>query len=95
MSYMIRTTPDPQKAELRASLVPAHGAYLERHKDVILAAGALLAEDGTNCGGLLIVDVADRDAAERFVREDPFAPLFSSVEITCWRKGFFNYARAT
>jgi uncharacterized protein YciI len=92
---MIQTTPDPQKAHLREQLVKAHGSYLEQHQAIVLAAGVLMEEDGKNAGGLLIVDVDEREAAERFVRDDPFAPLFASVIIKRWRKGFFNFKRAT
>lgn len=95
MPYMIQTTPDPQKAHLRDQLVQAHGSYLERHQAIILAAGVLTEEDGKNAGGLLIIDVDEREAAERFVHNDPFAPLFASVVIKRWRKGFFNFMRAT
>lgn len=95
MPYMIQTTPDPQKTHLREQLVKAHGGYLEQHQAIILAAGALMEEDGKNAGGLLIIDVDEREAAERFVRDDPFAPLFASVVIKRWRKGFFNFKRAT
>jgi uncharacterized protein YciI len=60
---------------------------------VLLAAGALIDDDGTGGkGGILLVDTDDRAVAERFIAEDPFtkAGLFEKVTVTRWRKAFFD-----
>jgi uncharacterized protein len=94
MPYVIQTTDKPDHAHVRAAARPAHLEYLEKHKGKLLAAGALLNDDGTGgYGGVLIVDVDDRKAAEDFIANDPFtkAGLFAKVTVTRWRKAYFNF----
>jgi len=93
MPYAIVTQDKPDSANIRAAARPAHVEYLTAHKDKLLAAGALIADDGTGGnGGILIVDTDERAEAERFIAEDPFtkAGLFAKVTVTRWRKAFFN-----
>ena len=94
MPYAIQTKDKPGHGHVRAEVRDVHIAYLEANKDKLLAAGALIDDDGTGGhGGIIIVDVDDRPSAEAFIAEDPFtkAGLFESVTITRWRKAFFNY----
>ncbi|HWQ39309.1 MAG TPA: YciI family protein [Burkholderiales bacterium] len=96
MPYAIQTQDKPDSAEIRAANRAAHLEYLTRNKDKLLAAGALINDDGSGGhGGILIIDTDDRQEAERFVAEDPFtkAGLFEKVTITRWRKAFFNKQR--
>ncbi|MGH8629998.1 MAG: YciI family protein [Burkholderiales bacterium] len=96
MPYAIQTKDKPNSAQIRAAARPEHLEYLTRNKDKLLAAGALINDDGTGGdGGILIVDTEDRKEAERFVAEDPFtkAGLFEKVTVTRWRKAFFNRER--
>jgi uncharacterized protein YciI len=96
MPYAIQTVDKPGTAEMRATTRASHLEYLTRHKDKLLAAGALIDDDGTGgYGGILIVDTDDRAEAERFIAEDPFtkAGLFQKVTVTRWRKAFFNKER--
>jgi uncharacterized protein YciI len=96
MPYAIQTLDKPGSAELRASARPAHLEYLTKHQHRLLAAGALIDDDGTGgSGGILIVDTEDRAEAERFIAEDPFtlAGLFEQVTVTRWRKAFFDGKR--
>jgi hypothetical protein len=96
MPYAIQTVDRRGTAELRATTRASHVDYLTRHKDKLLAAGALIDDDGTGGhGGILIVDTDDRAEAERFIAEDPFtkAGLFEKVTVTRWRKAFFNKER--
>jgi uncharacterized protein YciI len=93
MPYAIQTVDKPGTANLRASTRPAHLDYLKAHQHVLLAAGALIDDDGTGGkGGILLVDTDDRAVAERFIAEDPFtkAGLFEKVTVTRWRKAFFD-----
>jgi len=69
---------------LRPDTRPAHVEYLKSRLAEISFAGPLLADDGeTVVGSLLIIDVADRAAAETFAANDPYAKagLFGSVTI--------------
>ena len=96
MPYAIQTQDKPDSAELRAKVRAEHLDYLTKNKHLLLAAGAVVNDDGTGGhGGILIVDTDDRAEAERFINEDPFtkAGLFQSVSVTRWRKAFFNTER--
>jgi uncharacterized protein len=96
MPYAIQTKDKPGSASVRAATRAAHLEYLTARKDMLLAAGALIDDDGTGGhGGILIIDTDDRAKAERFVAEDPFtqAGLFEQVTVTRWRKAFFNKER--
>ncbi len=74
----------------------AHLAYLDAHEDIVFLGGALLADDTRRIGSCLLINVPDREAAERWSLNEPFrkAGLFSSVKITRMRKGQFNPAAA-
>ena len=94
MPYMIKTTDKPGTAALRTELRPAHLAYLKQHQSLILAAGAMLDDDGVSgTGGLILVDTDDRAVAEAFIDNDPFTrgQLLAATEVVRWRKAFFNF----
>jgi len=96
MPYAIQTRDKPGTGDLRTATRPAHVEYLTQHKDKLLAAGALIDDEGAAAlGGILIVDTEVRAEAERFINEDPFtkAGLFEKVTVTRWRKAFFNKER--
>lgn len=96
MPYVIQTQDKPNSAAVRAEARPAHLEYLTKHQNLLLAAGALIDDDGTGGnGGVLIVDTDSRTEAEKFINEDPFtkAGLFQKVTVTRWRKAFFNKER--
>ncbi len=96
MPFAIITRDKPGHAHVREAHQTAHKAYLDRHRDSLLAAGAMLEDDGLSAhGGVLLLDLESREAAENFVRNDPFskAGLFSEVLITRWRKAFFDRER--
>jgi uncharacterized protein YciI len=97
MLYIIYQEDRTDGAAVRAANREAHFAYLERHKDIMVLGGALLAEDGTTrTGSVLIVNVPDLAAAEAFSREEPFrkAGLFRAVKISRMRRGQWNPAAA-
>ena len=97
MSYVIHTKDKPNGAAIRAQARPAHLEYLTKHKDKLLAAGALIDDDGTGGhGGVLIVDTDERAEAERFINEDPFtkAGLFEKVTVTRSAQGLFQQGEA-
>ncbi len=93
MLYIIYQEDRPDGAAIRAATRDEHLAYLERHAGIVVLGGALLADDGvTRIGSVLVVNVPDRAAAERFSAEEPFrkAGLFASVKITRMRRGQWN-----
>ncbi len=95
--YVIYMEDGPHSAEIRAATRDAHLAYLDRHRDILVLGGALLAEDGrTRTGSMLVVNLPSRNAAEAFSTNEPFrrAGLFASVRITRMRRGQWNPAAA-
>jgi uncharacterized protein len=84
-------------AEIRAANREKHLAYLDQHADILVLGGALLADDGVGrTGSCLIINVASREEAEEFSRNEPFrkAGLFKSVKIARMRRGQWNPAAA-
>lgn len=93
MPFAIQLIDKPGSADLRARTRAAHLEYLKANQHLLLAAGALIDDDGTGGhGGIIIVDTEDRAQAQRFIDEDPFskAGLFEKVIVTRWRKAFFS-----
>ena len=96
MFFAIKTTDKPDREELRNRLRAEHLAYLDSQIDKLVAAGALLSDDGQHAsGGLLIVDVEDRAGAEQFIAQDPFTKggLFAQITIERWRKAYLDHKR--
>jgi len=97
MLYIIYQVDKPDAKALRETTREAHLAYLDRHKDILVLGGALLAdENDTRLGSVLIVNVPSRAAADAFSENEPFrkAGLFQSVSITRMRRGQWNPAAA-
>ena len=97
MLYIIYQEDHPGSEALRAAHREAHFAYLEKHRDILVLGGALLAEDGTTrTGSVLIINVPNLAAAETFSRDEPFrkAGLFRDVKISRMRRGQWNPAAA-
>ena len=93
MLYIIYQEDRTGGEAVRAATRDRHLAYLERHKDILVLGGGLLADDGaTRTGSVLIVNVPDRKAAEAFSEDEPFrkAGLFKTVKITRMRRGQWN-----
>lgn len=85
----------PNSVGLRQSQRPKHLIYLERVTPCITSGGALLDDEGQQIGSILIIDVADRAAAEEFAATDPFveAGLFARSYIAPFRPVFKDGAR--
>jgi uncharacterized protein YciI len=91
--YAILTTDKPNSQELRAKTRDKHIEYLMANMHKLLAAGALIGDDGSGgSGGILIVDTDERKEAEAFIAGDPFtkAGLFEKVTVARWRKAYFD-----
>jgi len=96
LPYAVITTDKPGSLELRNSLRDAHLAYLDANKGRLLAAGAMISDEGTGgYGGVIIVDTDERAEAEQFIAKDPFTlgGLFAGVTVVRWRKAFFDGKR--
>ena len=96
MAYIIQTRDKADFGHVRAEWRAEHIKYLDNSRHKLLAAGALIDDDGSGGhGGAIILDTDDREEAEDFIANDPFsrAGLFESVSVTRWRKAFFNFER--
>ena len=94
MPYIIQTRYKADSGDLHAQTRAAHLEYLKLNLGSLLAAGGLIDDDGSGAhGGVIILDTDDREVAESFIANDPFskAGLFESVNVTRWRKAFFNF----
>jgi uncharacterized protein YciI len=93
MLYIIYQEDGPDSKTLRDMHKPAHFAYLEEHKDILVLGGAMLADDDeARVGSVLILNVPNRAAAEAFSEKEPLrkAGTFASVKITRMRRGQWN-----
>ena len=96
MPYAILTTDKPDHLHVRNENRPVHLEYLVANQHRLLAAGALIEDDGSGGqGGLIIIDTDNRSEAEAFIAGDPFttAGLFETVTVNRWRKAFFNFEK--
>lgn len=93
MPYIIETFDKPGLLDLRKQLRAEHLVYLDEIKHLLLACGAKLKDDDTDLGGgLYLVNVDTREAAQALIEADPFyrANLFERVQITRWRKAYLD-----
>ncbi len=73
MIHVLHMLDKPGAESLRAEMRAAHKAYLAGVADRIAFAGPLLADDGTRMvGSLLAIDFDSADAAQTWLRADPF-----------------------
>ncbi len=86
MLYAVMTRDKPDHLEVRLATRQAHIEYLKATGAVL--AGPFLNDSGDMDGGLVVVDVEDRAAAEAWATEDPYtkADLFESVTIRAWKR---------
>ncbi|WP_299916195.1 YciI family protein [uncultured Roseobacter sp.] len=77
----------PGALPIRQENRPAHVAYL-KSSAVVQQAGPLLDDQGEMAGSLIVLDVADMDAASDWAAEDPYgkAGLFASVQLIAWNR---------
>lgn len=88
--FIVQCTDVADSAELRAPLLPSHRDYLGARADMVIARGPLKADDGeTITGSALLLDVADRAAAEELLANEPFnmAGVYGHVSIERWLFG--------
>jgi len=77
----------PGALQTRLDNRDAHVAYL-KETGVVSQAGPLLNDEGEMVGSLVILDVEDMKAAQKWANNDPYARagLFSGVELIPWKK---------
>lgn len=87
MPFVLICRDKPGALPVRMENRAAHLAYLEA-TGVVSLAGPFLDAGGQPNGSMIVLDVADRAAAEAWAAADPYARagLFDSVTIEAWRK---------
>ena len=95
MLFAVMCIDRPGALETRMANRPAHLAWLDSRAGELVNAGAMLDLEGKPCGSLLLIDVADRAAAEAFAGADPYghAGVFESTVIRPFRAVFKDGAR--
>jgi uncharacterized protein YciI len=90
MLFAITCTDKPGGLDIRRATRPAHLDHLTAHERDLVLVGPLLDAAGQPCGSLLVIEAADRAAAEAFAAADPYAKagLFESVVIRPFRTVF-------
>jgi len=85
--YALICRDKPGAIETRKANRDAHLGYVGE-TGVVAQAGPFLDEAGEMCGSLVILDVADKAAAESWAENDPYAKagLFESVTVQAWKK---------
>lgn len=85
--YALMCLDKPNALEVRLGAREAHLAYVRERIDQVKLAGPLLDDQEQMAGSLLILDLADRPAAEAFNAADPYtlAGLWASVEIRAFK----------
>ncbi|SHM99390.1 YciI-like protein [Roseibium suaedae] len=86
MLFAFLCTDKPGALQVRLDNRPAHIEFLKGLGDSLKAAGPFLDDDGNMAGSLVIVEAADKAAAQAIADQDPYAKagLFASVEIRAW-----------
>lgn len=84
MLYAIHCLDKEGAEPLRAQHAPSHAAYMRSHAPAIVFGGPLLAGDGgQRIGVLVIVEFDDRQALDAFIANEPYkrAGLFRQVDV--------------
>ena len=78
--------PKPIPRPSRTATRPAHLEYLAAVSEQVKLGGPCLDDQGQMNGSMLVIEAADRAAAEAFAAADPYAKagLFQSVSIRPW-----------
>lgn len=89
MMFVIEGHDRPDAGPLRAQHVDAHVAHLLALGERFVIGGPFLDENDALIGSLVVVELADRAAAEAFAAADPFVlnKVFERVEIRRWAFG--------
>ncbi len=96
MLFAILCNDKPDHLQLRLDTRPAHLDYLKGLGATLKFAGPFLDEDGKPNGSLVVVETADRAAAEKIAAGDPYARagLFADVTVRPWNWAVNNPANS-
>lgn len=86
MAFALICKDKPGHLDVRKANRDSHLGYIDT-TGCVMFAGPFL-EAGEMCGSLIVLDVADMEAAQAWAAGDPYAQagLFDGVEILEWKK---------
>ena len=89
MMFVIQGFDAPGAAALREQYLDAHVAHLRSLGERFVIGGPFLGENGVPVGSMIVIEAADRAAAEAFAAADPFVlnKVFARTEIHAWDFG--------
>ena len=88
MPHFILTCIDKKNGlEARMAARDAHLAYVRGQPEIVKLGGPLLDDEGQMAGSVLVIEAADKAAAEAFADKDPYglAGVFESVDIRAFK----------
>jgi uncharacterized protein len=96
MLFIVLFTDNPERADMREMLMPAHLEFLAARASMIRAAGPLrepTTQEGA--GGLWLVEAETPQAVTQLYESDPFWPtgLRQSIRVLEWRQVFADGRR--
>ena len=89
MLFMIHGIDKADSDGLRDTHNKAHRQYVAKFKNSLICAGPTLGDDGeSKTGTIIMIDMADRDTVDSFVKNDPYvkAGLFETLTVQPWRR---------
>lgn len=90
MLFIVHGVDGPDAKRIRDETRATHLAYLDRHADKVVLAGATQTDDASRpTGSVYIINVAGRAEADAFVADEPFcmAGLFETLTVSRMRRG--------
>ena len=87
MPFVLICRDKPGALQIRMDNRAAHLAYIDA-TNVVSLAGPFVDDAGKSTGSLIVLDLADKAAAEAWAAGDPYAKagLFESVTVQGWKK---------
>ena len=90
IQVMFHGLDQPDTGALHHKFRAAHEAYLARHASLVMARGPLVADDGEQpIGSVLLLDVPAMDTARVFMEQEPFYSngVYKDINFHRWRFG--------
>ena len=90
LRFMVLAEGTDDSVEVSDDLNAAYRGFVADRRAELIAAGPLLAEDGTGwLGSCLLLELPSREAVDALLAEDPFARAgrYASVEVHDWQFG--------
>lgn len=94
MLFAVLFTDKPDHGALRAEYLAAHIAWVDAHKETVLAAGSLRENQAdVPKGGSWVVQAPDKAAVHALMQTDPFysCGLRQDVEVLHWSNALENH----